>query len=240
MILFLRLLIAHILTDFFLQPAAWIESKNHDKGRSPYLYLHVLITTLVAYIFMGDWSYWYIAILIGLTHLLIDWYKVTFTSGSLFDFLFDQFLHIVVLALVAIQIDGNIDVIAVMQNLLADERILLIITGYLLITFPAGYLVGIATSRWQEELADTQLEKTSLKKAGIWIGILERLLILTFILLNQFQAIGLLIAAKSILRFNNSAGEDVRKQAEYVLIGTLISITLALACGLIIKALIII
>ena len=37
----------------------------------------------------------------------------------------------------------------------------------------------------------------------MWIGFFERFLIFTFILINQYTAIGFLIAAKSVLRFND-------------------------------------
>jgi hypothetical protein len=70
-----------------------------------------------------------------------------------------------------------------------------------------------------------------------WIGILERILILIFILVGQFAAIGFLIAAKSIFRFNDTR-EDGNIKAEYFLLGTLVSFTLAIVIGLLIKYLI--
>jgi hypothetical protein len=66
------------------------------------------------------------------------------------------------------------------------------------------------------------------------IGVLERAIALTFVLLGQYGALGLLIAAKSLARFK--ALED-REFAEYFLIGTLASLLLALLGGLGMKAL---
>jgi hypothetical protein len=63
---------------------------------------------------------------------------------------------------------------------------------------------------------------------GFWIGCIERLIILTFILANHYDAVGLLIAAKSILRVSD---QQARKQTEYVLLGTLCSLAFALAVG---------
>ncbi len=57
-------------------------------------------------------------------------------------------------------------------------------------------------------------------------------LVLTFILLNQFEAVGFLIAAKSILRYKN---DDVLK-TEYVLIGTMLSFGISIALGVIINS----
>jgi hypothetical protein len=56
-------------------------------------------------------------------------------------------------------------------------------------------------------------------------------------LAGQFAAIGFLIAAKSIFRFNDTR-EDGNKKAEYFLLGTLISFILAIVIGLLIKHLI--
>lgn len=68
--------------------------------------------------------------------------------------------------------------------------------------------------------------------AGRAIGILERTLIYFFVLYNDFAAIGFVIAAKSFTRFREL---DKRHFAEYVLIGTLMSSTLAILVAELIK-----
>ena len=75
-------------------------------------------------------------------------------------------------------------------------------------------------------------EQQTLSLAGQRIGYLERVLILTFVLLNQFSAIGFLIAAKSIFRFGDLTKHQDRKLTEYVLLGTLTSVAMTLAIGL--------
>jgi hypothetical protein len=64
---------------------------------------------------------------------------------------------------------------------------------------------------------------------------LERILILTFVLIDQFAGIGFLIAAKSILRFGDIKNKENRKEAEYILLGTMISFIIAIAIGIIAK-----
>ena len=59
---------------------------------------------------------------------------------------------------------------------------------------------------------------------------MERFLVLTFILLGRFDAAGLTIAAKSLLRFK----DNEKLKTEYVLIGTLLSITIAVVCALVV------
>jgi hypothetical protein len=61
---------------------------------------------------------------------------------------------------------------------------------------------------------------------GRVIGNLERGLIFALVLFGQAQGVGLLIAAKSILRFG--AVKDDRRLSEYVIIGTLASFGWAL------------
>ena len=70
-----------------------------------------------------------------------------------------------------------------------------------------------------------------LPNAGKLIGIVERLLSFVFVLLGQYEAVGFIIAAKSLLRF----AEGDKAKSEYVLIGTLLSFTMAIFVGVAIK-----
>ncbi|NMF33926.1 DUF3307 domain-containing protein [Flammeovirga yaeyamensis] len=72
----------------------------------------------------------------------------------------------------------------------------------------------------------------SLVDAGQWIGILERILILTFVLNGDLRSIGFLLTAKSVFRFGDLKGGKDRQMTEYILIGTLISFSLAIFTGL--------
>ena len=68
--------------------------------------------------------------------------------------------------------------------------------------------------------------------AGALIGTIERWLILIFVCLQRYDALGLLIAAKSIIRF----GDKETAKTEYVLAGTLMSIFIAVMAGLLVSA----
>lgn len=70
--------------------------------------------------------------------------------------------------------------------------------------------------------------------AGRVIGVLERLITLTLVLLDQWGALGFVLAAKSIARFKDL---DQRLSAEYYLIGTLMSLTLAVGSALLLRLL---
>ncbi|HKL79506.1 MAG TPA: DUF3307 domain-containing protein [Mobilitalea sp.] len=64
------------------------------------------------------------------------------------------------------------------------------------------------------------------KKAGAIIGFLERLLVIIFISIQQYAAIGLILTAKSIVRYDRITKD--KEFSEYYLIGTLFSLIAAL------------
>lgn len=70
----------------------------------------------------------------------------------------------------------------------------------------------------------------SVARIGATIGVIERLLIVTLVLAGGVAAVGLVIAAKTIARFRQL--ED-RLFAEYYLLGTLASVSLAVITSLI-------
>ena len=81
--------------------------------------------------------------------------------------------------------------------LFASPKWWAILTAYLLILKPTSLLLALFTRQWREP----GMNSASLQNAGQWIGYLERCLILTFILVGFNEAIGFLLAAKSIFRF---------------------------------------
>ena len=87
-------------------------------------------------------------------------------------------------------------------------------------------------SKWSKALNENSDE--SLSSAGKYIGILERLFVFTFVVTGKWEAIGFLLAAKSVFRFGDLKESKDRKLTEYILIGTLLSFSIALAAGLIV------
>ncbi|HWC18435.1 MAG TPA: hypothetical protein VG498_15545 [Terriglobales bacterium] len=70
---------------------------------------------------------------------------------------------------------------------------------------------------------------------GRWIGNLERALLLAIIADGSYPAIAFLIAAKGLIRSKELENRDF---AEYFLVGTLASIAVALAAGILIRGII--
>ncbi|MBX2843204.1 MAG: DUF3307 domain-containing protein [Flammeovirgaceae bacterium] len=233
--LLIRLIVAHLVSDFILQPTNWVKDREKNKLKSKQLYFHIAVTGLTAYIFSGLWTNFYIPLGIMITHYIIDLGK-TYAPKNLLTFLIDQFLHIYVIVIIFFLYKGqnnSYELIDKLLVLLNKEKVWIVILGYLTIIYPVGYLIGFLTKDWSEEI-----EKKGLKNAGKIIGQLERMLILTFILFNQYQAIGFLIAAKSVFRFNEIKEDKARKETEYIIIGTLYSFTISVLFGLFIKFLI--
>lgn len=239
LILALQLILAHVITDFVMQSQKMITQKREKKARAPFLYFHAFLAGLLTYLIVQDWRMWVIPIIISVTHFFIDLWKLNKKNDSLKYFLLDQFFHLIVLLLVWLYLTSNFsEVLPFITYIFNSTVTLVVLVGYLIVIFPVGFIIGKATQRWQEEIAGDEGKFPSLQKAGRYIGIFERILVLTFILTDNFAAIGLLIAAKSILRFSDKGKSGARKQTEYVLIGTLMSFSLTIIIGLLMRVLV--
>jgi hypothetical protein len=63
------------------------------------------------------------------------------------------------------------------------------------------------------------------------VGYLERVLILSFVVTGYVEGAGFLLAAKSVFRFGDlNKAKDIQT-TEYVLVGTLMSFTIAVLTG---------
>ncbi|WP_317205923.1 hypothetical protein [Flavobacterium psychrophilum] len=114
-------------------------------------------------------------------------------------------------------------------NISIDIKWLAIILGYLICVKPANIFIRETFVAGKiESISDTTVE---LKNAGKLIGILERILVLTFVIIGKLEVVGFLIAAKSILRYKDTN----TIKTEYVLIGTMLSFGIAMMIGLLIN-----
>ena len=235
-LILLQLLLAHVLTDFVFQTEKMVKHKRKHKAKSWYLYVHSVLAGVLTYFFLQQWSSLLVPLIVIVSHFFIDLWKLNQKKDNLKYFLMDQAFHLVIIVLVWLYlINGFGSVFPEIGAFFTSIDKLAIVIGYLIVIFPVGFIIGKATERWQKEIARVE-EQTSLKKAGRYIGIFERILVLTFIISSNFSAIGFLIGAKSILRFSDSKG--ARKQTEYVLIGTLMSFSICIFVGLLLRYLI--
>lgn len=230
--IFTQLILAHLLGDFILQPNSWVSDKENRKLKSKYLYLHVLIHTVLSFIFLWNLELWWIAALVGISHLIIDSAKLYFQNIKTKKrwFFIDQILHIAVIVGVSFYFNEfNFE-------FLKDQNTLKIIVAALFLSSPASIIIRTLLSSWTPAPeTQTSLQTESLSSAGKYIGILERLLVFTFIMVNHWEGVGFMVAAKSVFRFSDLAQAKQRKLTEYVLIGTLLSFGMAVLTGILIK-----
>lgn len=225
-VLILKLLLAHILGDFVFQPSEWVHDKRKKKFKSPKLYLHLLVHAVFLIIALQfDFIYWLGMLIILVSHFIIDLGKLYAYENvdHITLFFVDQFLHLsVILGVVYIYeptMFSNID--------LFTPQLLLLAVAVLMVTVVASIIMRVLISKW----GPMQENEKSLKNAGAYIGMLERLFIFGFIILNFWAGIGFLLGAKSIFRFGDLTNAKDRNLTEYVLIGTLLSFGLAMLIG---------
>lgn len=230
--IFIKLILAHLLGDFILQPNSWVADKENYKLKSKFLYIHVLIHTVLSLIFLWDLQLWWVAVLVGITHFMIDAAKLIFQNVKTKKrwFFIDQLLHVLVIAGVSFYFQEF------SFEFLQDQEFLKVIMAALFLTTPASIFIKILLSSWTPAPdGPNTIQTESLSSAGKYIGILERLLVFTFIMVNHWEGVGFMVAAKSVFRFSDLAQAKQRKLTEYVLIGTLLSFGLAVLTGIIIK-----
>jgi hypothetical protein len=113
-------------------------------------------------------------------------------------------------------------------------KLLIIIGAYIFAIFGGVPLVGIFLKKF--DLSQTNSEESKgLPGAGRMIGMVERGIILTFILFGDLTSISFIFVAKSMARFKQL---ENRHFAEYYLIGTLLSFFFAIIVALIAQALV--
>lgn len=230
--LFIKLILAHLLGDFIFQPNSWVADKERKKAKSLYLYLHTFIHFALIMILLWDLHLWWIAAAVAGSHFIIDLAKLQYQKPNTRKnwFFIDQLLHILVLAGITLY------VMKFDFSLINNSDLLKVIAGAVFVTVPASIIVKMLISGWTPVTPNlTSPQTDSLANAGKYIGILERLLVFIFIVVNHWEGVGFMIAAKSVFRFSDLAEAKQRKLTEYVLIGTLLSFGIAVMTGILVK-----
>ncbi len=110
------------------------------------------------------------------------------------------------------------------------EQILILVAGYGGGFFLGSYLLRRILRFVDPGLRETVKSEVDFHDVGTWIGLCEHFLIVTFVLVNQYTAIGLIFAAKEWVRV-----DKVRERPSYYLLGTLLSISFAILFGVLIR-----
>lgn len=268
--LFVILLIAHLLSDFYFQSDNSCRNRNPFRGKS--LLGHVACTFLTSFgllavsnaTFHNLGRSAFCALLIAFSHYIIDSIKIIVSKrintndtskGPLIIFCIDQILHLSIILLISYYA-LHWWTSPVWLNFLLCKQSFAAALSMLICAKPANVFIrqvlnscNIKTEQSDiEDLTNCNDSTESINgksvngrknglilstrdvHAGQLIGTLERWLIVIFIFLNQYEAIGLLVAAKSILRFHEA---NEPEKSEYVLAGTLLSYTIVVIVSLV-------
>ncbi|KJS22553.1 MAG: hypothetical protein VR72_05850 [Clostridiaceae bacterium BRH_c20a] len=233
-------IISHVIADFIFQTEEIVELKE-QKGIKGYIYhgLGIFAASFVL-LFSNDGIKDLILFLslITIIHLIIDYIKVELEQGefsnnklfSIFNFIIDQVLHILLIIFLLSLLDLGKPIILEIVNIKFLFSILILI--YL--TFGGSILIRKTLDliyrrkpNYLDIIENSTEEKDLLKEArvGKYIGILERTILFIVLINGKMEAVGFIIAAKSFTRFKQL---EKKEFAEYYLIGTLLSVTFAL------------
>lgn len=233
--LLIRLLLAHFISDFVLQNKYLIENK---RWFSKQMLLHITIVFVSTFLLSKSF---FISASITVLHWLIDSFKIQIqqTKKHLESKLFfiDQISHILIILIVwALHLNIIAKLFEAIEIPFLNYKLSLIILAYIFVMYPVGFVIKFLTAKIspskQNIHGSENANSTNILEGGKLIGQFERLIILTFVLLNQYEAIGFLITGKSIIRF---AEHDEKLRSEYVLVGTMMSYALAIITGVIVN-----
>jgi hypothetical protein len=242
---FLALCIGHLLTDFVFQTHSLVARKRNGKASAYFVHglTHYLPAALLAAIFIPGslLSLRAQSVIAALTlmHVLIDFVKIQLVNREIISdgsiaFVSDQFIHLFTVALAAWLLTPAAhlsEIFALLQAVRTlPSKFLAVPVIYVAVVFGGGYLIRALTRSLAEGVKSYSSETNGqqLQNAGLYIGWLERFLVLTALLLQSPATVGLILTAKSIARYPEFKSE---RFAEYFLIGTLLSLSMAFVGG---------
>lgn len=255
--LFLVFLIAHVLADYYFQTPALAARKEASYA---WLLFHCLIYAVIMFVgFAIVKTTWWVFALAAGTHWLIDSVKWALRNTKLPKaglFVADQIMHVLVLLILTRLAPGS-QIRSWFAQLALPESFLPWAALILIILKPVNVAVDILFEKYalaakeENQRQDRKARQIPLTEiaagdedpatiadenplevegAGAWVGILERLIAVLFISMGQYAALGLLMAAKSMARYDKISKAPAF--AEYYLIGTLFSLLFAIAAYL--------
>jgi len=246
--------IGHVTGDYYLQSDKVAYNKNERFSKLLYHIIIYTIPFILLFLIFGRTNRLGLyLLLICAAHFAIDLVKfIVYKSGlmksfskkyrmkELIIYVVDQSLHIFSILFISIYFKSSSSLIQIapeIKNFLKAINLELILTLkwillILCIYKPTNITFMKAFSNYKPETKEDSsnivpARNTAInKKAGSIIGLLERMLIIIFINIQQYSAIGLILTAKSIARYDSiSKSQDF---AEYYLIGTLTSLLSAI------------
>jgi hypothetical protein len=226
-----------MIGDFILQGKSWVKAKERKKLKAYELYLHLLVHGGLIMLVVWDMTFLPWAGLLVFAHFIIDGTKLILmkeTTKRIWFFI-DQSAHVLSIYLIYCLYSGYTE----FDTSILTEKNFLFVTTVVFLTMPCSYIVKMFIDKWTPNTKtltgndDAVETNESLEDAGSYIGIFERLFVFAFVATGNWEAIGFLLAAKSVFRFGDLTKASDRKLTEYILIGTLLSFGIAILAGLV-------
>jgi hypothetical protein len=211
-ITFLTLLLAHLLVDFLLQPG-WITRKKGKSfwplicnGITLFVITWACLRVFAQVPFLSIQSQTIVAGYVAV-HLLIDGAKFWLVAHKIEadnwkTFLFNQSLQMMVLAITAFIMTGS-HLAEFIQSIrlpaATKAHILEVMIIYISVVFGGGYLIRYLTKGLAKNIVVDA--PSHLENAGLYVGWIERLLVITAIAMQSPALVGLILTSKSIVRF---------------------------------------
>lgn len=243
---FILFLLGHVIADFYIQTNNMADKKEKS---FKWLVLHCLCYELLFLLLsIPVFSYKLLIALIiaGICHFIIDLLKYIILKRirckkqftDITDrnaFFIDQLLHIISLLVIVywfrdMEIAVSDKLTDIIYTFKIPENIFMWLLALLLVHKPANIMIQKLLIKYKPEKKEKQNRD---KNAGRLIGSVERVIMLILIALGQYSAIGLVLTAKSIARYDRIAKEE--DFAEYYLLGTLLSTLFVIVISFIVK-----
>ena len=244
--LLIILIIAHFIADFYLQSENMAKNKKeYTKVLLAHCAIYAVIFALVNGVFIEGKFTLLATLIIAISHLIVDFIKIKVDNKTpkysvwFYTFTFDQILHIGVITATYKLLDLAQNTTVIYSKCLRFDKVEEIVVYALLFAFllkPVGVfiykLLPCLLKEKHKIIFDDIRDTIPTHKFDNIIGQLERMIIAILLLCGQYSAIGLVLTAKSIARFKQL--ED-KTFAEQYLIGTLISLAIALVTTMAVK-----
>lgn len=225
----IAMFLAHLVGDYILQwnsLAAW--KSREMKG----VIVHCLVVFTITWLFIlpFDANWWPWVIFIGVAHFLIDAIQLRFKLPipELARFSLDQLAHFIVIT-VALAGGGYLDLTALLQSsqtVLQSDLLLIYLLGYAFVTMPAWVLVKFTA------YGLVQGSAPHFGDSSKYLGIMERLLMTTFVALGQYLLVPVVILPRLLMEWRQVANDE---RAPVYLAELLTSVILAVIVGLLFK-----
>lgn len=242
-------LIAHIVADFYTQSDELANAKlKKVRALIAHCVLYALVFGVCVILFLGGSLVGW-AVLAGCVgHAAIDIAKLFlqghFKHNQLTVFSADQAAHVAICTVIVVVCSNGLELsgpIAWLAYALGDEicaRGMELVFALLIVGKPSEIFVSLILTAVQGaggEEGQGIAESAAVLRAGRWIGVLERVIVVVMTLWNEFGAIAFVLTAKSIARFDLLKDQSF---AERYLIGTLSSAAIAILAALLARGLI--